>query len=171
MANRHGKDHDPAFRATGLSVSCSLFSPGSEAPPLSCFQAGYSCTDVDFFAILVGVLSKCYRTQAQRTANAKIVTRMASDIVEAARMNRIPTSMYQRGAAVGSGGVVAGGAGGSQLPGHMLQLFVHKSVAEQHAYPSQAMGIPIAGSITKYLAKDGCADGQGSCIQDQRSGR
>ena len=64
---------------------------------------------------------------------------------------------------------MAGGAGGSQLPGYMLQLFVHKSVAEQHAYPSQAMGIPIAGSITKYLAKDGCADGQARVYFDPQT--
>merc|ERR1712012_991043 len=47
------------------------------------------------------------------------------------------------------------------LLGYMLQIFVHKSVVEQFAYPSQPMGIPIKRSISDYITKDGvAADGQ-----------
>ena len=41
-----------------------------------------------------------------------------------------------------------------------LQIFVHRSIVDNYAYPSKAMGIPIHGNITDYVEGTDRADGQ-----------
>ena len=65
-----GQDHHPAFRAVAISASCSLNAFGSEAPPLNCFQHGYSCSDLSFRGLLDNLLrtlsvSGCTRCQVE----------------------------------------------------------------------------------------------------------
>merc|ERR1712060_940120 len=48
----------------------------------------------------------------------------------------------------------------TELPGYMLQIFVHRSIVEQYAYPSHAMGVPIPGTMTEYVFGSKVADGQ-----------
>merc|ERR1719316_1144638 len=40
----------------------------------------------------------------------------------------------------------------------MLQVFVHRSIVDEMAYPSEPYGVPIDGTLTDYIAQR--ADGQ-----------
>merc|ERR1712039_1089439 len=42
----------------------------------------------------------------------------------------------------------------------MLQIFIHKSICETYAYPSEPYGRPIEGGLGDYLTKRSKADGQ-----------
>mmetsp|Transcript_94662 Transcript_94662/g.294795 ORF Transcript_94662/g.294795 Transcript_94662/m.294795 type:complete len:118 (+) Transcript_94662:8-361(+) len=45
--------------------------------------------------------------------------------------------------------------------GYMLQIFIHRSIAESFAYPAEPYGIPISQSIEAYTMSSGRkADGQ-----------
>jgi hypothetical protein len=134
-----GNDHSVAFRALGLSASCSVFASGSEAPPLSCFQAGYSCTDLSFRQLLIDFLMLCAsstRHQAEGVADA---------VVSAGQRHAISTHCFS----AASGNVAYAER---QLTGYMLQIFVHRSIVEQHVYPSEPMGRPIAKGILDYVS-------------------
>mmetsp|Transcript_20052 Transcript_20052/g.36228 ORF Transcript_20052/g.36228 Transcript_20052/m.36228 type:complete len:750 (-) Transcript_20052:198-2447(-) len=145
-----GQDHDVKFRALGLSVSCSLFASGSEAPPLNCFQAGYSCNDLSFRGLLVTFLKTCLDIRQ----DAKIED-LVDKVVAVGRKHRLPVGCFERS-----------GAGGGQqgdLAGYMLQIFVHRSIAANFAYPSQPYGVPVkgVGDIVNYTMTHGkAADGQ-----------
>lgn len=54
-----GKDADTRFQALGLSSSCSIFASGSEAPPLQCFQGGYSAANPVFSNLIRKNLQLC----------------------------------------------------------------------------------------------------------------
>lgn len=137
------QDHDPAFRALGLSSSCSVFANQSEAPPLTCFQGGYSCTDLDFRSLLQNFLGSCCDVGHQS------IESLTEAVIAAGSKHNLPVQPY--------------GAHASQsaLPGYMLQIFIHRSIVEQFAYASQPMGIPIDGTIVGYtMSHSDSADGQ-----------
>lgn len=129
-----GQDHDPRFRALAISVSCSLFAPGSEAPPLSCFCHGYSCADLSFRGLLNGLLTTC---------GAHSVDSLADKIIEIAAKYEFPTSPF-RGKMKDPWNFAAP-VGETEAPGSMLQIFVHKDIVDEIAYASMPMGVPIKG--------------------------
>lgn len=137
-----GIDHDPAFQAVGLSLSCSLFAFGSEAPPLQCFQSGYSACTVSFYKLLVQMFGG--------DARAKEI---ADLVVTIGRDHSLPTYGYHRD---GQGG----GDRQQVLSGYMLQIFVHRSIVDEYAYPSEPYGRPIPGTLTEYVDSHNKADGQ-----------
>eukprot|EP00971_Amphidinium_carterae_P227333 4509020-Amphidinium_carterae.1 len=145
-----GQDHDANFRALGLSVSCSLFASGSEAPPLNCFQAGYSCNDLSFRGLLVSFLQTCLQIK-----DKKYLEDLTDKVVAVGWKHRLPVGCFES----------KGGGGGQQdnLAGYMLQIFVHRSIAASFAYPSQPYGVPLkgVGDILNYTMVQGkAADGQ-----------
>jgi len=145
LRERGGRDHDAAFRALGLSSSCSLFASGSEAPPLSCFQGGYSCTDLDFRKVLIDFLKVC--------SGNRSVDKVVDSLIEIGERYLLPVSCYK-------GGLRQARAQNLQLTGYMLQVFIDRSVAEEYAYPSLPYGVPIKGGLLGYLDKPKVADGQ-----------
>lgn len=144
LKKQGGRDHDPSFRALGLSCSCSVFAYGSEAPPLNCFLAGYSCTDVSFRKLLVDFLAKC-------CGDNKEAETLASAVVEAGRKHNLSVGHY---------GTSSGSVSNAPLSGYMLQVFVHRSIVEDFVYPSEAMGKPIDKKVISHLEDREKADGQ-----------
>lgn len=121
---------------------CFCFS--SEAPPLKCFQAGYSCTDLSFRQLLIDFLMLC-ASGTRRQAEG-----MADAVVSAGKRHALATGCF-------SGNL----SHEKQLTGYMLQIFVHRSIVEQHVYPSQPFGTPIAQRILEYVGGEKKrADGQ-----------
>merc|ERR1719160_1647171 len=114
-----GNDHEASYRGVGLSLSCSLFASGSEAPPMNCFQAGYSCTDLSFRRLLVDMLGED----------------IADAVVDVGKRHGLPISGYES-----KTGDAFVGVGNSQLTGYMLQIFVHRSIVGEFAYPSEPYG-------------------------------
>jgi len=138
-----GKDSSVAFRALGLSASCSVFASSSEAPPLQCFQTGYSC-HASFRQLLIDFLLLCARGTKRQAEG------MADAVVSAGRRHGLDTGCFSRIP-----------SGGKQLTGYMLQIFVHRSIAERHVYPSKPYGTPIAQRILDYVGGEKKrADGQ-----------
>eukprot|EP00047_Mylnosiga_fluctuans_P014185 m.36148 g.36148 ORF g.36148 m.36148 type:complete len:704 (-) comp5375_c0_seq2:2188-4299(-) len=150
-----GQDHNPAFRAVAISVSNSLFGFGSEAPPISCFRGGYSCTDLSFRQALLNILTSCGLPAAMLTDVADNVVRVAKEFGMGGNYAPLPT---ERSSASGGGGrgrghgrkfarYDPGPAHGYAPPlpnqGHMLQIFVHKDTVDHVAYQSHAMGVPV----------------------------
>eukprot|EP00746_Dinoflagellata_sp_MGD_P069738 gnl/MRDRNA2_/MRDRNA2_28542_c0_seq1.p1 gnl/MRDRNA2_/MRDRNA2_28542_c0~~gnl/MRDRNA2_/MRDRNA2_28542_c0_seq1.p1 ORF type:complete len:964 (+),score=188.05 gnl/MRDRNA2_/MRDRNA2_28542_c0_seq1:243-2894(+) len=137
-----GNDHESSFRGVGLSLSCSLFASGSEAPPLNCFKVGYSCTDLSFRKLLTDTLG-----------GSKVAEQMADALVDVGRRHGLPVQGYasQNGDAFYER---------SELTGYMLQIFVHRSIVEEYAYPSQPFGVPLPGGIVDYVENGTVADGQ-----------
>mmetsp|Transcript_69993 Transcript_69993/g.182244 ORF Transcript_69993/g.182244 Transcript_69993/m.182244 type:complete len:535 (+) Transcript_69993:436-2040(+) len=154
------QDHSAGFRALGLSTSCSIFASGSEAPPLSCFMSGYSCTDLSFHSLLVMFLKQYCQCAGKGSKSAKTI---ADELVEIAERHKLPTSAYGESGGAGKRKVrkSAALAATSELSGYMLQIFVRRDIVETFAYPSHAMGVPIPGGIADYTMVSGSkADGQ-----------
>eukprot|EP01105_Mastigella_eilhardi_P015374 TRINITY_DN3511_c0_g1_i6.p1 TRINITY_DN3511_c0_g1~~TRINITY_DN3511_c0_g1_i6.p1 ORF type:complete len:591 (+),score=130.17 TRINITY_DN3511_c0_g1_i6:364-2136(+) len=148
----HGQDHDPRFRALAISVSCSLFAPGSEAPPISCFCSGYSCSDLSFRGLLTGLLKTC-KVEDPET--------LTDRIIEVGNKFHLPTAPFVSRPAAPYGLFAGVGGGGELAPGSMLQIFVHKDFVDSIAYASQPMGVPVKG--VKVLSKhldEGHSEGQ-----------
>lgn len=139
-----GNDHDTSFRGVGLSLSCSLFASGSEAPPLSCFKAGYSCTDLSFRKLLIDSLG-----------GNGLAENLADAVVDIGERHGLPVQGYESQSPTSSQRPQR-----SELTGYMLQIFVHRSIVEKYAYPSQPYGLPMPGGILEYIEKGNAADGQ-----------
>lgn len=142
-----GQDHNPAFRAMAISANTTLFSQ-DEGAPIQSFLLGYSCTDLSFRSVLLDILSTCglHKDSAERI------------IDNIARL----CAQYQLDASgIGSKvtGVVATNVQGINR-GHMVQLFIHKSIVDDLAYASRPMGIldPSRMPLSKHLR--GVASGQ-----------
>merc|ERR1712216_381213 len=139
-----GNDHDPAYRGVGLSLSCSLFASGSEAPPMNCFQLGYSCTDLSFRKLLTDSLG-----------GNNLAEDLADAVVEIGKRHGLPVHGYES-----KNSDAFYRTGEARLTGYMLQIFVHRSVVEKYAYPSQPFGVPLPGGVVEYIEKGKAADGQ-----------
>jgi len=146
-----GEDHDPEFRGVGLSASCSLFAFSSEAPPLNCFQQGYSCMDLSFRGLLIATLTECFG----ETSTTAVLENIAEMLIDVAQRHRLPTSGYRY-----EGDDSAYGQGTCHLTGYMLQMFIHRSSIEDFAYPSEPYGVPIHCDMQEYVSQGATADGQ-----------
>jgi len=151
FSKMQGRDHNPAFRALAISVSNTLFSFGSEAPPLQCFRAGYGCGDLSFQGLLDSLLQHAGAEGTQ-------VSEMRTALVKLGGEYGLPVGPYG-----GSGG------GRSALGGHMLQIFVEKKTADEIAYRSQPYGVVIKDGLTisQYLAGKGKPSGGERLVDGQ----
>eukprot|EP00419_Tripos_fusus_P054588 CAMPEP_0172806666 /NCGR_PEP_ID=MMETSP1075-20121228/6499_1 /TAXON_ID=2916 /ORGANISM="Ceratium fusus, Strain PA161109" /LENGTH=346 /DNA_ID=CAMNT_0013645493 /DNA_START=194 /DNA_END=1234 /DNA_ORIENTATION=- len=152
------RDHDPAFRALGLSTSVTLFAFGSEAPPLHCFRHGYGLFDLSFRGLLVQVLFDALDVRKERAEQL-------ADALDAVG-NRF--------------GLCPGGYGShsrdntrpSRLGGQMLQMFVRRGEVDRLSYHSQPFGVPIntTQSVEHWLAGKSTEqiDGQARLLGDPR---
>eukprot|EP01001_Neometanema_parovale_P008201 NODE_4479_length_1058_cov_71.113369_g4277_i0.p1 GENE.NODE_4479_length_1058_cov_71.113369_g4277_i0~~NODE_4479_length_1058_cov_71.113369_g4277_i0.p1 ORF type:complete len:303 (+),score=38.53 NODE_4479_length_1058_cov_71.113369_g4277_i0:49-909(+) len=150
------RDHDPEFRALAICASVSLFGLDTEAPPLSCFYGGYSCTDLSFRKLLDSLFTAC----GLRHHEIKKVT---DDILALGAKYGLMAHSY--GASGSKRHLMFGdGCGESytETTGHMLQIFLHKSVVDDIAYSSHAYGVMVGDRmpLSKYLATASPVQGQ-----------
>lgn len=117
-----GRDHDPRFRAVAISVTTSLLAIDMEAPPKSCWFAGYSCADVSFFGVLENLLVSCGVPDSKKTALAKA-------IVALSEKHSLDVSQFK------------GKPNKSGKTGHLLQIFVKRSLVNKYAYASLPFGV------------------------------
>ena len=144
------KDHDSKYRSLAISVSTSLFSSSSEAPPTTVFTSGYSCTDLNFRSIIEMCLRNC-NVPPQR------VPSLTDAIINVGKKHGLDMSAYS-----GAGGMFApyGGVGASSKNfGHMLQIFVRKDYIDDVAYSSHPYGVHTGKLLSDCLSR-GDVNGQ-----------
>ena len=144
--NLQGQDHDPGFREVAISCSLSLGSPSSEAPPMQCFEGGYSCNDLSFH----GVMKKLFKDLGADDGKA-------SSLCQA--MAAIGTKHQLHGNLFRSEG---GGSDSVTNPGHMLQIFIRADCVDDVAYGSLAYGVYQASlnPPSQYMLREQAPDGQ-----------
>ena len=138
-----GQDHDPKFRALAISVSNSLFASGSEAPPLTCFRAGYSCMDLSFRGLLTSLLTTCGMSEQDEIEH---LADQLADLAEAFDLQALPYRVKGRDL---HSAMMLGGSGmtNNLRRGHMLQLFVHKDYCDDICYRSAPYGKGFADTF------------------------
>lgn len=140
------QDHHAEFRELAISASMSLFGGATEAPPLQCFNQGYSCADLNFRGLLQKLLCSIggYRDKHDLNLNSLIDV-----LIGIGDRFGLPVQMYRR---VPRSMHVAG----NKLYGHMLQIFVHRECVDNYAYASQPYGIPVP-NVSSILAYASCS--------------
>lgn len=118
------KDHITDFRRLAISAMCSLVATGPECCLQVCFRCGYSCKRVDFGGALELTLAAC-------GVPADSITTLATEIVELSHRFSLDTSQF-----LSHGGQSCA----SESPGHILQLFVHRSLLDKLCYPAIPYG-------------------------------
>jgi len=137
------RDHDPRFRAVAISATSSILAGDSEAPPKNIFLSGYSCTDLSFVGVLEGLLVSC-------GVPASLKTTLGQKIIEMCATYGLDASQF-KGKPCKSG-----------RAGHMLQLFVKRSIVDKYVYAAHPFGVvdkkrPV---LSKYLEGKGPIQGQ-----------
>lgn len=115
------KDHEPEFRKVALSVMCSLVCTGPELAVVKGFKAGYSCRDVPFRTVLRKLLTCCYIPDEQ-------VDALTDNIIEVAAKHGLSVSRF--------------GGQTCHTSGHLLQIFIRRSLVDQLAYAAHPYGYP-----------------------------
>ncbi|KAH3744178.1 hypothetical protein Pelo_14437 [Pelomyxa schiedti] len=136
----HGSDHNVSFRALAIAASNGLFATSSEMHPISCFMQGYSCGDVEWGKLLKDVLTAVGFTGRE-------VDDAAKKVIDIGAKYYIPTSHF------GAGTQAYSAPSTAHPPGNMLQIFIHKEILDDVAYPCQPYGHPIqhSGTFAEYL--------------------
>ena len=137
------RDHNTKFRAVGISGTSSLLAADSEAPPKTCFLHGYSCTDVSFVGVLENLLVSC-------GVPARMKTELAAKIIQVSEKHGLDCSQF-KGKRCASG-----------RAGHMLQIFIKRSLVDRYAYAALPYGVtdttrPV---LSTYLEGPGPIQGQ-----------
>eukprot|EP00759_Apiculatamorpha_spiralis_P041795 PhF_6_TR40242/c0_g1_i6/m.59860 len=142
-----GQDHDPNFRNVAISTSVSLLGNGSEAPPHSVFQMGYSCSDLSFTGIMTTLFTDL---GANTEGAAKLVKRVA----EVGSKWGLHGNMYESSVSQTTN---------NSAPGHMIQIFIRTDLVDDLAYGSHAYGVYNAewNPPSKYLTGKTHPTGQG----------
>mmetsp|Transcript_83059 Transcript_83059/g.173877 ORF Transcript_83059/g.173877 Transcript_83059/m.173877 type:complete len:455 (+) Transcript_83059:111-1475(+) len=115
------KDHHHSYRSVAVSCMCSLGSTGPEASPAGNFIKGYSCTDLSFRRVLETLLESCYVPKAK-------VQDLASQIIALSEKHGLDVSQF------------GGRACGSGKAGHLLQIFVRRTLVDRLAYAAKPYG-------------------------------
>ena len=135
------RDHNPAFRKVGLCGVVGLLADDDEAPPTSCFLAGYSVGPLT--GLLDALLEKC-------GVPKKKVKALAQDIVKLAVKHGLDCGAY------------GGKACKSGRSGHYLQIFMRREIVDKYTYASHAYGVPDEKRqpMGEYLEKNKALKGQ-----------
>lgn len=129
----HGTDHNLQYRSLVICASNSIFDDRhTEAPPLMCFQQGYSVGGEFSYRQLLGDLLRCLGLPAVH------LTAVLDELVTIGTKFRLPMRQY------GSDNLNhhAYGPASSTSTGHMLQIFVRKNASPSLAYASLPYGKP-----------------------------
>jgi hypothetical protein len=119
------KDSNSSFRGVAISVSNSLFGDSTPAPPMECFEHGYTSTTHYQFAphdALRDLLRTCglVDDQLEKIANDLRAIACEFGISEELHSPAVPATPQ----------------------GHMLQIFLHKDSVNHLAYLSDKQGVP-----------------------------
>ncbi len=151
-------DHDKSIRAALLSVTCSILADDMQKSEMSIctyFKNGYSCQDVDYYAILIRLLTSCGATKDQ--ANTLLVQLL--DVYKTHKIHeyyvpgRVPYIL-------------------SAPPsvGNIVQIFVRKDLVDRLVYDSKPYGKPAhmeQGSLASTIDRTGqCDGGQARLLAD-----
>uniref|UniRef100_A0A7S2MPJ0 WWE domain-containing protein n=1 Tax=Zooxanthella nutricula TaxID=1333877 RepID=A0A7S2MPJ0_9DINO len=115
------RDHNPGFRKVGISAMTSLASTGPEACVARVFVQGYSCKDLSFRTVLENVLEACYVPKAN-------VNRLASRVIKLSEKHGLDVSQF------------GGKPCKSQKAGHLMQIFIKRSLVDQLVYAAEPYG-------------------------------
>jgi hypothetical protein len=137
------RDHDPKFRAVGISGTSSILAHDSEAPPKAIFLHGYSCVDLSFVGVLENLLGSC-------GVPTSLKAPLAKEIIDVSAKNGLDVSQF-KGPACKSG-----------RAGHMLQIFIKRTLVNRYVYAAQPFGVTDHGrpDLEKYLEGAGPITGQ-----------
>ena len=145
FCRRGGKnDGDPTYQAVGLSVSTSIFSTSSEAPPVQLFRVGYSANAVIFDNFMKSQLREC-------GFDVKKADKIITVINTTARKYNFP---FVHGRTFGYG------HGTGRATGHMLQIFINKDIVDEYAYPSECLGYRKGKATISETLGSGNTNGQ-----------
>lgn len=115
------QDHNPRFKSVGICASTSLLGIDPEAPPTTCFLAGYAASTIPI-SIVEGLITACGVADAE----AKKVT---VEIMKLSSKYGLDVSAF-------------GGKGAkSGRSGHMLQLFMKRHLVDKYMYAAHPMGV------------------------------
>jgi hypothetical protein len=119
---KHGqRDHDPEYRSVAISAMCSLCALGPEASPPVVFITGYSQEDMSFRGVLEKLLEACF-------VPADKVALLTDDILFQAEVHSLDVSQF----------------GGAKCPsgksGHLLQIFIERTLVDELVYASDPWG-------------------------------
>ena len=133
----HSMDHHPQFRKVAISAVCSLASTGPEACPATEFLEGYSCKDVAFKNVLGKLLTTCYVPKSK-------ASKLAQDIIRLSETHGLDVSQF------------GGEPCKSGKSGHLLQIFVKRSLVDKLTYASLPFGYTDARRMpmADYMNKD-----------------
>ena len=126
-------DHARRYRACAVSVSTALCALRSEAPPVRCFAAGYSCTDLSFRALLTGVLAHANVPHSRVAALADAVCALAA-------RHGLDATLYRTRGPESLTAFAAAAAAPPRPHGHMLQIFVRRAEVDHVAYDALPYG-------------------------------
>lgn len=138
------RDHNIEFKQVGICCSTSLISKDPEATPTQFFLKGYAVSSVPL-EILMGFLKECgvADESAQRSLAASIVAESAK------------------------WGLSSPPSG---LTGHLIQIFVHRSVVDKVCYSALPYGVPdgTRHPIGNHLQSNGVIQGQVRMVVNPR---
>lgn len=134
------KDHNPAFKQVGLCCTTSLVSPDPEATPTQVFLTGYAASTVSI-AVLEKLLSDCGAGLGKRGCDMS--RKLAQAILDLASKHELSTTS-----------------------GHMLQIFIRRTLVDKWAYASHPFGVPDKSRtpLSNHLAGSGCICGQARVV-------
>mmetsp|Transcript_69292 Transcript_69292/g.129406 ORF Transcript_69292/g.129406 Transcript_69292/m.129406 type:complete len:575 (-) Transcript_69292:52-1776(-) len=117
----NNRDHDPGYRTVAVSVMCSLYAKGPEASPPVVFTEGYSCKDLSFRKVLDKLLESCYVPKGK-------IKSVGDSVIRLAETHGLDVSQF------------GGKACKSGKPGHLLQIFIRRSLVDTLVYAAKPYG-------------------------------
>jgi len=130
-------DHHPDYRAVAISVMCSLVALGPEVSTPTMFLAGFSQFDLSFMHVLHKTLAECHIPKHK-------VEQIAARVIALSEKYGLDVSRF------------GGKASETGRSGHMLQIFVRRSMLDRLVYSSKPYGPldPQRHPISAWLASD-----------------
>lgn len=116
-----GTDHNKKMRGVCICASTSLVAQDPEATPKDIFLMGYSCSDVEFTKILENLLKSCGVAK-------KKCKGLAKKIIAVSEKHGLDVSQFKGRACV------------SGRAGHLLQIFVKRTILDKYLYPAFPYG-------------------------------
>lgn len=116
------RDHHPEYRKVAIAVMCSLVSLGPEVSTPLIFLKGYSEHDLSFRRVLENLLKSCYVPQSR-------IKKLADDVIALSEKHGLDVSQF------------GGRPCKSGKSGHLLQIFIKRSLVDRLAYAAAPYGI------------------------------
>mmetsp|Transcript_29046 Transcript_29046/g.79739 ORF Transcript_29046/g.79739 Transcript_29046/m.79739 type:complete len:374 (+) Transcript_29046:2446-3567(+) len=114
-------DHKHEFRLVGISAMCSLVATGPECCLQVAFNEGYSCKRLDFRGLLESLIRPC-------VAHSRSVASLVEEIIRLGDTHGLDTSQFSEPSSE------------QETRGHILQIFVHRSLVDRLCYPAKPYG-------------------------------